>query len=139
MNDRILAAQALKKIAKDLMASSPFKMTEVELELYHNLDKLHDILISAKEELSKYFESDESERDPSVLQMKLDALDEKIRDLPESTDGFSAMMVRADEEITAAYDAVRKGDLTAISEAKADIELLAGKIFSEYQTLRERE
>lgn len=137
MNKRIVAT-GIRSVANILKASSPFNMTEIELELYNNLEKLHKIVTDAKDEVAKFFDKTEAERDPSDLQMKLDTLDKNLRDLSKVTDGFYAFVVKADEAINNLYNSVKMGNVEQITEYRADIELLAGQIFSEYQKLRQR-
>ena len=135
--DKHTIASKIRSLA-NRVASSPFNMTEVELELYHNLDKLHDILLETKEETNKYFDDSNTERDPVLFQGLLDGFDEDVRKLPKSTEGFSNYMIQADQVIARIYDAVKMNDMEAVTEAKADLDLLAGKIYAEHQKLRSR-
>ena len=137
MNKKIMAS-SIRRMARALKASSPFNMTEIELELYNSLDKLHKIVTDAKDEVVKFFDKTETERDPSELQVKLDSLDKSLRDLPKVTDGFYSFVVRADTAINNLYNSVKTGNIEQVTEGKTDIELLAGQIFSEYQKLRQR-
>ena len=139
MINRRFVASSLMKIAKMLEASSPFKMTELELELYHALETLHSILEDAKKDLEKFLEKEKDDRDEAEIQFRLDELDEKVRSLPRVTDGFVQMMEEADRNLSKAYEAIRDGEEDSLLETKADLELFAGKVFSEYQNLRNRE
>ena len=137
MNKKILANE-IRNLADKILASSPFNMNEIELELYHNYDKLHDILLGAKEEINKYFDEENTDRDPMVLQNILDDFDEDMRKLPRSTDNFYSYLVQADSVISSIYDSVQKNDLETLTELKADLDLLAGKVYAERQKIRQK-
>lgn len=136
MNKRIVASE-IRDLASRI-AASPFNMTEIELELYRNYKKLHDTLQAVKGELVKYSDEENEERDPVKLQMILDDYDEDIRKIPRSTDGLHSYMVQSDALISDIYDAVQKNDFPTLTELKAELDLLAGKIFAEHQKLRQR-
>lgn len=135
--EKSVIAGKIRNLANRI-AASPFKMTEVELELYHNLDKLRDILLETKEEVNNYFDDSNTDRDPVVFQGLLDGFDEDVRKLPRSTEGFSNYMTQADQIISRIYDAVKMNDVESLTEAKADLDLLSGKIYAEHQKLRSR-
>lgn len=137
MNKKILANE-IRNLADKILASSPFNMNEIELELYHNYDKLHDILLGVKEEINKYFDEENTDRDPMVLQNILDDFDEDMRKLPRSTDNFYSYLVQADSVISSIYDSVQKNDLETLTELKADLDLLAGKVYAERQKIRQK-
>ena len=137
MNKKILANE-IRNLADKILASSPFNMNEIELELYHNYDKLHDILLGVNEEINKYFDEENTDRDPMVLQNILDDFDEDMRKLPRSTDNFYSYLVQADSVISSIYDSVQKNDLEALTELKADLDLLAGKVYAERQKIRQK-
>lgn len=137
MNKKILANE-IRNLADKILASSPFNMNEIELELYHNYDKLHDILLGVKEEINKYFDEENTDRDPIILQNILDDFDEDMRKLPRSTDNFYSYLVQADSVISSIYDSVQKNDLETLTELKADLDLLAGKVYAERQKIRQK-
>ena len=137
MNKKILANE-IRNLADKILASSPFNMNEIELELYHNYDKLHDILLGVNEEINKYFDEENTDRDPMVLQNILDDFDEDMRKLPRSTDNFYSYLVQADWVISSIYDSVQKNDLETLTELKADLDLLAGKVYAERQKIRQK-
>lgn len=137
MNKKILANE-IRNLADKILASSPFNMNEIELELYHNYDKLHDILLGVKEEINKYFDEENTDRDPMVLQNILDDFDEDMRKLPRSTDNFYSYLVQADSVISSIYDSVQKNDFETLTELKADLDLLAGKVYAERQKIRQK-
>lgn len=137
MNKKILANE-IRNLADKILASSPFNMNEIELELYHNYDKLHDILLGVNEEINKYFDEENTDRDPMVLQNILDDFDEDMRKLPRSTDNFYSYLVQADSVISSIYDSVQKNDLETLTELKADLDLLAGKVYAERQKIRQK-
>ena len=137
MNKKILANE-IRNLADKILASSPFNMNEIELQLYHNYDKLHDILLGVKEEINKYFDEENTDRDPMVLQNILDDFDEDMRKLPRSTDNFYSYLVQADSVISSIYDSVQKNDLETLTELKADLDLLAGKVYAERQKIRQK-
>lgn len=137
MNKKILANE-IRNLADKILASSPFNMNEIELELYHNYDKLHDILLGVKEEINKYFDEENTDRDPMILQNILDDFDEDMRKLPRSTDNFYSYLVQADSVISSIYDSVQKNDLETLTELKADLDLLAGKVYAERQKIRQK-
>ena len=137
MNKKILANE-IRNLADKILASSPFNMNEIELELYHNYDKLHDILLGVNEEIKKYFHEENTDRDPMVLQNILDDFDEDMRKLPRSTDNFYSYLVQADSVISSIYDSVQKNDLETLTELKADLDLLAGKVYAERQKIRQK-
>ena len=137
MNKKFLANE-IRNLANRVLASSPFNMTEIELELYHNYDKLHDILLGVKDELLKYFDEENTDRDPAKLQGILDDFDEDIRKLPRSTDNLYSYLVQADSVISSICSAVQKNDLETLTELKADLDLLAGKIYAERQKSRQK-
>ena len=137
MNKKILANE-IRNLADKILASSPFNMNEIELELYHDYDKLHDILLGVKEEINKYFDEENTDRDPMVLQNILDDFDEDMRKLPRSTDNFYSYLVQADSVISSIYDSVQKNDLETLTELKADLDLLAGKVYAERQKIRQK-
>ena len=137
MNKKILANE-IRNLADKILASSPFNMNEIELELYHNYDKLHDILLGVKEEINKYIDEENTDRDPMVLQNLLDDFDEDMRKLPRSTDNFYSYLVQADSVISSIYDSVQKNDLETLTELKADLDLLAGKVYAERQKIRQK-
>lgn len=137
MNKKILANE-IRNLADKILASSPFNMNEIELELYHNYDKLHDILLGVKEEINKYFDEENTDRDPMVLQNILDDFDEDMRKLPRSTDNFYSYLVQADSVISSIYGSVQKNDLETLTELKADLDLLAGKVYAERQKIRQK-
>ena len=137
MNKKILANE-IRNLADKILASSPFNMNEIELELYHNYDKLHDILLGVKEEINKYFDEENTDRDPIILQSILDDFDEDMRKLPRSTDNFYSYLVQADSVISSIYDSVQKNDLETLTELKADLDLLAGKVYAERQKIRQK-
>ena len=131
-------ANEIRNLADKILASSPFNMNEIELELYHDYDKLHDILLGVKEEINKYFDEENTDRDPMVLQNILDDFDEDMRKLPRSTDNFYSYLVQADSVISSIYDSVQKNDLETLTELKADLDLLAGKVYAERQKIRQK-
>ena len=137
MKKKILANE-IRNLADKILASSPFNMNEIELELYHDYDKLHDILLGVKEEINKYFDEENTDRDPMVLQNILDDFDEDMRKLPRSTDNFYSYLVQADSVISSIYDSVQKNDLETLTELKADLDLLAGKVYAERQKIRQK-
>ena len=137
MNKKILANE-IRNLADKILASSPFNMNEIELELYHNYDKLHDILLGVNEEINKYFDEENTDRDPMILQNILDDFDEDMRKLPRSTDNFYSYLVQADSVISSIYDSVQKNDLETLTELKADLDLLAGKVYAERQKIRQK-